>query len=219
MTWSEIWPLLQEASVATAIMVGVSGLFATVFGLLFGVLLVLTDRDGLFPLPILNKLLGGVVNVGRSLPFIILMIAIVPFTKLVTGGSSIGTEAMIVPLAVGAVPFYARLVETALREVDPGVVAAARAMGASGREIVWKVLLREARPGLLAGLTVTVIALVGYSAMAGTIGGGGLGDVAVQYGYERFETKVMISTVVLLVVVVQLVQMLGDWAARRLSHK
>jgi D-methionine transport system permease protein len=159
-----------------------------------------------------------VVNVGRSLPFIILMIAIIPFTRLVVG-TSIEAKAMIVPLTVGAIPFYARLVETALREVDRDVIAAARAMGASVREIVLKVLLREARPGLVAGLTVTVIALIGYSAMAGTVGGGGLGTVAVQYGYERFENEVMLATVALLIVLVQAIQMLGDLAVRRLSRK
>ena len=134
-------------------------------------------------------------------------------------GTTIGTSAAIVPLTVGAIPFYARLVETAIREVDRDVVAAARAMGASRREIVVKVLLREARPGLVAGLTITVVALVGYSAMAGVVGGGGLGDLAIRYGYQRFETEVMVATVVLLVVFVQLVQMLGDLVARRLSHR
>jgi D-methionine transport system permease protein len=199
-------------------MVGVSTLLTAVFGLLLGVLLVLTDRGGLLSVPPVNRLLGAVVNVGRSLPFIILLIALMPFTRLIVG-TTIESTAAIVPLTVGAIPFYARLVETALREVDRDVIAAARAMGASVREIVVKVLLREARPGLAAGLTVTVIALIGYSAMAGAIGGGGLGDVAVRYGYERFETGVMVATVVVLVVLVQLIQMLGDLVARRLSRR
>jgi D-methionine transport system permease protein len=211
-------PLLKDATVDTLYMVGVSTLLTAVLGLLLGVLLVLTDRGGLLSLPPVNRLLGAVVNVGRSLPFIILLIALMPFTRLIVG-TTIESTAAIVPLTVGAIPFYARLVETALREVDRDVIAAARAMGASVREIVVKVLLREARPGLAAGLTVTVIALIGYSAMAGAIGGGGLGDVAVRYGYERFETGVMVATVVVLVVLVQLIQMLGDLVARRLSRR
>ncbi|MEV0715485.1 methionine ABC transporter permease [Asanoa sp. NPDC050611] len=199
-------------------MVLVATLLTAVGGLLVGVLLVLTDRGGLLAAPPVNAVLGLVVNIGRSLPFIILLVAIIPFTRAVVG-TTIGTSAAIVPLTVGAIPFYARIVETALREVDSGVVAAARAMGASRREIVAKVLLRESRPGLVAGLTITVVALVGYSAMAGVVGGGGLGDLAIRYGYQRFETGVMIATVVLLVLFVQLTQMLGDLVARRLSHK
>jgi D-methionine transport system permease protein len=218
MSWEEIRPLLEQATRETFLMVGVSTLFTALGGLLIGVLLVLTDRGGLTPLAPVGKVLGAVVNVGRSLPFIILLVAIIPFTRLLVG-TSIGPEAMIVPLTVGAIPFYARLVETALREVDRDVIAAARAMGASVRELVFKVLLREARPGLVAGLTVTVIALIGYSAMAGTVAGGGLGAVAIQYGYERFENEVMIATVVLLVVLVQAIQTLGDFVARRLSRK
>jgi D-methionine transport system permease protein len=218
MSRDEMVPLLKDATVDTLYMVGVSTLLTAVFGLLLGVLLVLTDRGGLLSVPPVNRLLGAVVNVGRSLPFIILLIALMPFTRLIVG-TTIESTAAIVPLTVGAIPFYARLVETALREVDRDVIAAARAMGASVREIVVKVLLREARPGLAAGLTVTVIALIGYSAMAGAIGGGGLGDVAVRYGYERFETGVMVATVVVLVVLVQLIQMLGDLVARRLSRR
>lgn len=218
MSWDEMWPLLKNATEETLLMVGASTVLTAVGGLLLGVLLVLSDRGGPLAVPLLNKVIGAVVNVGRSLPFIILLIAIIPFTKLVVG-TFIETKAMIVPLTVGAIPFYARLVETAIREVDRDVIAAARAMGASTREIVFKVLLREARPGLVAGLTVTVIALIGYSAMAGTVGGGGLGFVAISYGYERFENDVMIATVALLIVLVQAVQMLGDFTARRLSHK
>ncbi|GAA2105908.1 methionine ABC transporter permease [Actinomadura alba] len=218
MSWTEMAPLLRDATVDTLYMVGVSTLLTAVFGLLLGVLLVLTDRGGLLTAPLVNRVLGAIVNVGRSLPFIILLIALMPFTRLVVG-TTIDSTAAIVPLTVGAIPFYARLVEAALREVDRDVVAAAKAMGASVREIVVKVLLREARPGLVAGLTVTVIALIGYSAMAGTVGGGGLGDVAVRFGYERFETEVMVATVVLLIVLVQVVQMLGDLMARRLSRR
>lgn len=218
MSWDEITPLLWTATRETLYMTGVATLLTALFGLLLGVLLVLTDRGGLLAAPPVNKVIGAVVNIGRSLPFLILIVAIIPFTRLVVG-TSIGNTAAIVPLTVGAVPFYARLVEIALREVDPGTVAAAHAMGASRREIVGKVLLREARPGLVAGLTVTVIALIGYTALAGTVGGGGLGYLAIGYGYERFETKVMVATVVLLIALVLLIQMLGDSVARRLTRK
>ncbi|SEM36105.1 methionine ABC transporter permease [Nonomuraea pusilla] len=218
MTWDEMAPLLWQASGESAVMVAWSTLFTVLFGLPLGVALVVLDRGGLRPMPALKSVLGFLVNSGRSLPFIVLMIAITPFTRLVAG-TTVGTAAFVVPLTVGAVPFFARLVETALREVGPDVVQAAQAMGASRLAVVRKVLLPEALPGLVAGLTVTVVALIGYSAMAGTLGGGGLGDLAVRYGYQRFETALMIVTVVLLIVIVQLLQSLGDRVARRLSHK
>jgi len=218
MTWSEISPLLWRSVEETAYMVSVSAVLTAVGGLLVGVLLVLTGRDGLLPAAPVNLLLGFVVNVGRSLPFVILLVAIIPFTRAVVG-TTIGTSAAIVPLTVGAIPFYARVVETAIREVDRDVIAAARAMGASRPQIIAKVLLREARPGLVAGFTITVVALVGYSAMAGVVGGGGLGDLAIRYGYQRFEDEVMVATVVVLVLFVQLVQSAGDFLARRLSHR
>lgn len=218
MTWSEVFELLELGFQETAWMVGVSALITAVGGLLVGVLLVLTDRGGLLPVPPLNAVLGLVVNVGRSLPFIILLVAVIPFTRAIVG-TTIGTDAAIVPLTIGAIPFFARIVESALREVPSDVVAAATAMGATRTQIVGKVLLRESLPGLVAGLTITVIALVGYSAMAGVVGGGGLGDLAIRYGYQRFETEVMIATVVALVVFVQLVQMVGDLLVRRLSHR
>ncbi|GLY22880.1 metal ABC transporter permease [Micromonospora sp. NBRC 101691] len=210
--------LLRQGLTETAYMVGVATLLSGIGGLLVGVLLVLTDRGNLLAAPAVNTLLGLVVNVGRSLPFIILLVAIIPFTRAVTG-TTIGTTAAIVPLTVSAIPFYARIVETSIREVGHDVVNAARAMGASRWQIIVKVLLREARPGLVAGLTITVVALVGYSAMAGVVGGGGLGDLALRYGYQRFEDDVMIGTVVLLIVLVQAVQMLGDRLARHLSHR
>ncbi|GGN81763.1 ABC transporter permease [Actinoplanes lobatus] len=218
MTWSEIYELLDVGVRETAWMVGVSALLTAVGGLLVGVLLVLTGPGGLLPMRPLNAVLGLIVNVGRSLPFIILLVAVIPFTRMVVG-TTIGTDAAIVPLTIGAIPFFARIVESALREVPPDVVAAATAMGATRTQIVGKVLLREALPALVAGLTITVIALVGYSAMAGVVGGGGLGDLAIRYGYQRFETEVMIATVVALVILVQLVQMLGDLLVRRLSHR
>ncbi|MBB2915081.1 D-methionine transport system permease protein [Streptosporangium becharense] len=217
MTWDDMLPLLLESTGQTVEMVLWSTLFTVVLGLPLGVALVVTDRGGLFPSPVLNRVLGFVVNVGRSLPFIILMIAVIPLTRLIVG-TTIGSSASVVPLTLGAAPFFARLVETALREVGRDKVQAAQAMGASRSTVVAKVLLPEAMPGLIAGLTVTVVALISYSAMAGAIGGGGLGDLAIRYGYHRFETTLMIVTVVVLVVVVQLVQTLGDMVARRLAR-
>ncbi|MEV6300245.1 methionine ABC transporter permease [Actinoplanes sp. NPDC051861] len=218
MTWPEVFELLGPGIQETLWMVGLASLFTALGGLPIGVLFVLTERGGLMPFAPLNRVLGLIVNLGRSIPYLILMVAIIPFTRLVVG-TSIGTDAAIVPLTVGAIPFFARIVETALREVPSDVLGAATAMGASRRQIVGKVLLREALPGLISGFTVTIIAIVGYSAMAGTVGGGGLGALAIIYGYQRFETNVMIATVVALVLLVQLVQMVGDLLARRLSHR
>jgi D-methionine transport system permease protein len=217
MTWDEMAPLLVESTLKTVEMVLLSTLFTVLIGLPLGVALVITDRGGLFPLPALNRVLGLIVNIGRSLPFIVLMIAVIPLTRLIVG-ISIGTLASVVPLTLGAAPFFARLVETALREIGRDKVQAAQAMGASRTTIVNKVLLPEAMAGLVSGLTVTVVALISYSAMAGTIGGGGLGDVAIRYGYQRFETTLMVITVVVLIVIVQLVQTAGDVVARRLAR-
>ena len=161
---------------------------------------------------------GGVVNAVRSTPFIILLVAIIPFTRWVTG-TSIGTWAAVVPLTLAVAPFIARLVETALREVDNGLVEAAQSMGASTWQIVWKVLLPEALPGIVAGLTISLVSLTGYSAMAGAVGGGGLGDLGIRYGYQRFLPDVMLAVVVILIVFVQLIQSFGDWLVRRISHR
>jgi D-methionine transport system permease protein len=161
---------------------------------------------------------GWLVNAVRSTPFIILLVAIIPFTRLITG-SSIGTAAAVVPLTLAAAPFIARLVETALREVDNGLVEAAQSMGATTGQIVWKVLLPEALPGIVAGLTISFVSLTGYSAMAGAIGGGGLGDLGIRYGYQRFLPDIMLAVVVVLIFFVQAIQSLGDWAVRKLSHR
>ena len=166
----------------------------------------------------LNKAVGWIVHAVRSTPFIILLVAISPFTRLITG-SSIGTAAAVVPLTLAAAPFIARLVETALREVDNGLVEAAQSMGATTSQIVWKVLLPEALPGIVAGLTISFVSLTGYSAMAGAIGGGGLGDLGIRYGYQRFLPDIMLAVVVVLIFFVQAIQSLGDWAVRRLSHR
>ena len=218
MPWSEMRPLLETATQETLYMVGVSTLITLLVGLPIGLLLVLTDRGGPLAFAPANKLLGLVVNIGRSIPFLILLVALIPFTRWVTG-TSIGTDAAIVPLTVGAIPFFARLVETAVREVDKGLIEAAQAMGASTFAITRKVLVREAVPSIVSGLTVTVVAIVGYSAMAGVVGGGGLGDLAIRYGYQRFETNLMLVTIVVLVVLVQIVQILGDRLSRRLAHR
>ncbi|MET9878104.1 methionine ABC transporter permease [Actinacidiphila glaucinigra] len=218
MSWSQMQPLLSQACWETLIMVGWSTLIAVAGGLPLGVLLVLTDRGGLLRNATVNKAVGVVVNLGRSLPFLILMISVLPFTRWVIG-TTIGAEAMVVPLSIGAIPFLARLVETAVREVDGGLVEAVQAMGGSTWTVVRKALLPESLPSLIAGLTTTVIALIGYSAMAGTIGGGGLGDLAIRYGYQRFETSLMLVTIGVLIVIVTVVQLAGDLAARGASHR
>jgi len=202
----------------TVIMVGVSGAVGALVGIPLGVFLRLTDVGGILQNGPANKAVGGVVNAARSTPFIILLVAIIPFTRFIVG-TSIGTWAAVVPLTLAAAPFIARLVETALREVDNGLVEAAQSMGASTWQIVCKVLLPEALPGIVAGLTISFVSLTGYSAMAGAVGGGGLGDLGIRYGYQRFLPDVMLAVVVILIVFVQLIQSLGDWAVRRLSHR
>jgi len=202
----------------TVVMVGVSGVLGGLIGIPLGVFLRLTDTGGILQNGWSNRLVGGIVNAVRSTPFIILLVAIIPFTRLVTG-SSIGTWAAVVPLTLASAPFVARLVETALREVDNGLVEAAQSMGATTGQIVWKVLLPEALPGIVAGLTISFVSLTGYSAMAGAVGSGGLGDLGIRYGYQRFLPDVMLAVVVILIVFVQAIQSLGDWAVRRLSHR
>ena len=212
------WPEIATASGDTLLMLGGSLLFTALLGLPLGIALYLFDRGRLVSSPRLYALLSLVVNVLRSLPFVILLIVLIPFTLLVTG-TSLGVAGAIPPLVVGATPFLARLVETALRGVDRGIVEAGQAMGASTRQIVVQALLPEALPGIVSALTVTAITLVGYTAMSGVIGGGGLGDLAIRFGYQRFQTEVMVVTVVLLLVLVQLLQMLGDWLVTRVSHR
>lgn len=212
------WPRLAQASLTTLYMVGASTFLTVLLGLPLGVLLVLSDKRGLRPRPLLNKLLGVVVNLARSLPFIILLVVLIPFTRWIVG-TSIGPTAAIVPLTLAAVPFFARVTENALREVPSGVIEAAQAMGSSDWQIVRKVMIKEAMPGLVLGIALTLISLVGYSAMAGAVGGGGLGDLAIRYGYQRFETEVMLATVVLLVAFVQVVQSVGDRIAAKISKR
>jgi len=210
--------LLLASLLETLLMVGASGLAAVVFGVPLGVALVVSDRGAMLQNLPLNRVLGAVVNATRSVPFVILMVAIIPLTRLVAG-TSIGTQAAIVPLSLAAIPFMARIAENAMREVDPGLITAARAMGATPAQIIRKVLLPEALPGLVAGATVTLVSLIGYSAMAGAIGGGGLGDLGIRYGYQRFLPEVMLAVVAVLIALVQCIQSLGDWLVRRTSHR
>ncbi|SAI65925.1 ABC transporter inner membrane protein [Bordetella ansorpii] len=210
--------LLITSLLETLLMVGVSGGIAVLVGVPLGVTLIVTARGAMLQNLGVNAVLGLIVNATRSVPFVILMVAIIPFTRWVAQ-TSIGTTAAIVPLSVAAIPFMARIAENAMREVDPGLITAARAMGASPLQIIRKVLLPEALPGLVAGAIVTLVSLIGYSAMAGAIGGGGLGDLGIRYGYQRFLPEVMLAVVLVLIVLVQAVQSLGDWVVRRMSHR
>lgn len=212
------WPEIGRATVDTLLMLGGSLVLTVLLGVPLGVLLYLSGKGRLAANPVLNAVLSFVVNVLRSVPFIILLIVMLPVTVLLVG-TSLGVAGAIPPLVVGAAPFYARLVETALREVDKGVVEATQAMGGSTFQIVTRALLPEALPGVIAGATVTAIALVSYTAMAGVVGAGGLGDLAVRFGYQRFQTDVMVVTVVLLLVLVQVLQMLGDRLVTAVSHR
>lgn len=215
---SQLIALLFDGLLETLVMVGVSGGIGALFGIPLGVILILTDRGGILQNLAVNRVLGLAINAARSTPFIILMVAIIPFTRLVAG-TSIGTAAAIVPLTIAAIPFIARLVETALREVPSGLIEAADAMGATPLQIVVKVLLPEALPGIVAGLTITFVSLIGYSAMAGAVGGGGLGDIGIRYGYQRFLPEVMLAVVLVLIIFVQGVQSAGDRLVRKLSHR
>ena len=205
--------LLLDALGETLTMVGVAGALAALLGIPLGVLLVVCGEGHVLENRPLARLLGALVTATRSTPFIILLVAIIPLTRLIVG-TAIGTAAAIVPLTIAAIPFVARLTETALREVDPGLIEAAQAMGASPGQVVRKVLIPESWPGIIAGLTITVVSLVGYSAMAGAVGGGGLGDLGIRYGYQRFQPEVMAAVVVVLILLVQGFQSLGDLLAR-----
>nr|WP_314429000.1 methionine ABC transporter permease [uncultured Brevundimonas sp.] len=212
------WAEIGRATVDTLLMLGGSLVLTVILGVPLGVLLYLSGKGRLAANPVLNAVLSLIVNVLRSVPFIILLIVMLPVTVLLVG-TSLGVAGAIPPLVVGAAPFYARLVETALREVDKGVVEATQAMGGSTFQIVTRALLPEAMPGIIAGATVTAIALVSYTAMAGVVGAGGLGDLAIRFGYQRFQTDVMAVTVVLLLILVQILQMIGDRLVAKVSHR
>ncbi len=214
----ELVHLLLVSTLETLVMVGVAAPLAAVFGLILGVLLVITSNTGISPSPLLHRFLSTVINFGRSVPFIITIVAVVPFTRLVTG-TSIGTKAAIVPLVIGAIPYVARLIESALLEVDQGIIEAVSVMGASPWQIVRNAYLPEALPALIRAFTIMVVTLVSYSAMAGAVGGGGLGDLAIRYGYQRFRPDVMISTVLVLVILVQSLQSFGDRLAKTFDKR
>ena len=214
----DVFQLLMKALGETVAMVVVSMVAATAIGVPLGVLLVTTAKGGVLACPVLNRAVAAVVNAIRSIPFIILMVAIIPFTRLVAG-TSIGTTAAMVPLTLASIPFIGRQVETSLREVPYGIIEAALAMGATPMQIIWRVYLPESLSGIVAQLTTVVIALVGESAMAGAIGGGGLGDLAIRYGYQRFRPEIMLATVIVLIALVQLVQFAGNALAKKLNKK
>lgn len=216
--WAQYGALLWKETLNTLTMVGISTVFAYLIGLPLGVLLVVTQEHGIRPHKLLNQVLGWIINVGRSLPFIILMISIMDFTKLIVG-TKIGVKGAIVPLVVSAAPFIARMVETSLAEVDAGVVEAAQSMGASPLQIVWKVYLPEAMPSLVLGGSISVITILAYTAIAGAVGAGGLGDLAIRYGYNRRVDSMMLITVILLIVLVQIIQSIFSFVSARIDKR
>lgn len=211
-----MWELLSLAIAETLLMVIPSTILAVIIGFIPAIVLTVTDENGLKPNKAIYKSLDFIVNTLRSFPFIILMVVIIPFTRLIMG-TSIGSLATIVPLTIAAAPFVSRVIESALKEIDPGVIEAAKSFGATNNQIIFKVMLKEAVPAIVSGITLTLISIIGYSAMAGTIGGGGLGALAVRYGYQRFQTDVMIVTVIVLIIIVQLLQNLGNYLYNKLS--
>lgn len=213
-----IWALLLKSLGETLYMVAVSTAIAAAVGIPLGILLVVTEKGRILASPAVNKPLAVIVNTIRSIPFIILMVAIIPLTRIIAG-TSIGTTAAIVPLTIAAIPYTARMVETSIREIPAGLVEAAESMGATPLQIIRKVLFPEALPSIIEIMTVVIVTLIGSSAMAGTIGGGGLGDLAIRYGYQRFQADVMLATIIVLVVIVQAMQLTGNWFARRADKK
>lgn len=217
--WSEaVVTMLVEGVFDTLYMTIVSTLIAYLIGLPMGITLVVTSDKGIRPNKVIYKILDIIVNIVRSIPFLILLILVIPFTRLIVG-KAYGTAATIVPLIIAAAPFIARMVESSIQEVDPGVIEAAQSMGASLWTIIWKVMLAEARTSLIVGATIVLGTVLGYSAMAGTVGGGGLGDIAIRYGYYRYQSDIMIVTVVLLVVLVQVMQMIGMALSKKLDKR
>lgn len=201
--------LLITGTIDTLVMVGISAFFALLIGLPMAVVLVNTSEHGIYPSKSINQVLGWIVNITRSVPFLILMVALIPLTRFIVG-TSYGVWAAVVPLTIAATPFFARIAEVSLREVDHGLIEAAQAMGCNRKQIIWHVLLPEALPGIVAGFTVTIVTMINSSAIAGAIGAGGLGDIAYRYGYQRFDMQIMLAVILVLVVLVMLVQALGD---------
>lgn len=217
-TFQQLLPELGKAFTQTLYMVGISLGIAIVAGIPLGILLYISDRGLFAENRAVNVTLGFLSNLIRSIPFLILLVLLLPFTQWILG-TTIGPTAAAVPLSVAAVPFYARLVESSLREINKGVVEAAVAAGAKPWLIIWEVLLPEAKPGILSSMTITAISLLGFSAMAGTVGGGGIGDLAIRFGYYRYDNQVLVTTVILLIVLVQIIQHIGDWAARKVDKR
>ncbi len=215
---SLLFERLWQGLLDTLLMVGVSSLLALLAGIPLAVFLVTSSQGGIFEAPRLNRVLGAIVNLFRSIPFLILMVALIPFTRLIVG-TTYGVWAAVVPLTIAATPFFARIAEVSLREVDHGLIEAAQAMGCRRRHIVWHVLLPEALPGIVGGFTITLVTMINSSAMAGAIGAGGLGDLAYRYGYQRFDTQVMLTVIVVLVVMVSFIQFGGDRLAQRLNKR
>ena len=210
--------LLFKSLAETLYMLSVSAIIAAIIGIPLGILLVVTEKNGILVCPVLNKPLAFAINMVRSIPSIILMVAIIPFTRMVAG-TSIGTTAAIVPLTIAAIPYTARMVETSIREIPFGLIEAAESMGASPYQIIKKVLIPEALPSIIENMTVVIVSLIGSSAMAGTIGGGGLGDLAIRYGYQRFQADVMIATIIVLIIIVQLIQFIGSTWSRKTDKR
>lgn len=213
-----ILSLIGTSTLQTLIMVILSTIFALIIGFPLGVLLNTTNKFGITPKPVLNSVLSRIIDIFRSFPFVILMIVLLPLTRGILG-TAIGTGAAIIPLSVAAAPFVARITETALNEVDNGVVQAARAMGSTNWQIIYKVLIPEALPSVISGITLTIINLIGYSAMAGTLGGGGLGDLAIRYGYQRFRTDIMFFAVIVIIIMVALIQFAGTKISNKMMSK
>lgn len=214
----QVIKLLITGILDTLQMTVISTIMAMIIGIPLGVVLVVTSKGHILENAALNKILGAIVNATRSIPFIILMVAIIPFTRMVVG-TSIGTTAACVPLTLAAIPFLARLVETSIKDIQFGVIEAAQSMGASPFQIIRKVLLPEALPTIIDNVTVLIVNLIGYSAMAGAIGGGGLGDIAIRYGYQRFQGDIMLATIIILIIMVQVIQMIGDGLSKAMNKK
>ena len=215
---NQLIDLLISGTIDTFLMVGVSALFAFLIGLPLALVLVSTRQYGIYPSKSINKVLGGVVNITRSIPFLILMVALIPLTRWIVG-TSYGVWAAVVPLTLAATPFFARIAEVSLREVDQGLIEAAQAMGCNRKQIIWHVLLPEALPGIVAGFTVTIVTMINSSAIAGAIGAGGLGDIGYRYGYQRFDMQIMLAVIIVLVIIVICVQSIGDTVSHQLDKR
>ena len=211
-----MFEVILEALGQTLIMVFFSTVFSVIIGFMLAIIVTITSPTGLKPVRTVYKVLDLVINILRGFPFVILMVFMIPFTKIIAG-TFIGVKGAIVPLTIAAIPFVARIIEAALKEVDPGVIEAAKAFGASDRQIIFKVMVKEAIPSIVSGLTLIVISIIGYSAMAGSVGAGGLGNLAITYGYQRFQTDIMVTTVIILIIIVQGLQSLGNYVYKKLS--